>query len=69
MTAERLGVPAIGVMTTRFVTAAELMSKVLGMPGYPFAIIDHPVSSATDADLLEKARVTIAQARRLLLQS
>ena len=69
MTAERLGVPAIGVMTTRFVTAAELMGKVLGMPGYPFVIIDHPVSSAPDEGLREMARVTVTQARRLLLQS
>ena len=30
--AERQGVPAIGVMTTRFASAAELMCRVLGMP-------------------------------------
>ena len=28
-----------------------MMSRVLGMPGYAFAVIDHPVSSATDAEL------------------
>ncbi|PPQ37427.1 hypothetical protein CCS01_03520 [Rhodopila globiformis] len=66
--AERLGVPAVAVMTERFVSAAELMSRVLGMPGYAFAVIAHPVSSATDADLAERARVTIAQARGLLLR-
>jgi hypothetical protein len=53
-------------MTTRFVTAAELMSRVLGMPGYPFAVIDHPVSSATDEGLAAMARATIEQARGLL---
>jgi hypothetical protein len=63
--AERLGVPAVAVMTERFVSAAELMSRVLGMPGYAFAVIGHPVSSATDADLAERARQTIAQARGL----
>jgi hypothetical protein len=47
--AERLGVPAVGVMTTRFVTAAKLMAKVLGMPDYPFAVIEHPISNAGDA--------------------
>ena len=52
-------------MTERFVSAADLMSRVLGMPGYAFAVIAHPVSSATDADLAERARVTIAQARGL----
>ena len=28
-------------MTTRFVSAADLMSRVLGMPGYAFAVIDY----------------------------
>ena len=43
--------PAIGVMTTRFVSAAELMCRVLGMPDYPFVVIDHPISSASDERL------------------
>jgi hypothetical protein len=64
--AERLGVPAVAVMTTRFVSAAELMSRVLGMPAYAFAVIDHPVSSATDAGLADMARATIEQMRGLL---
>lgn len=53
-------------MTTRFVSAAELMSRVLGMPGYPFAVIDHPVSSAGSDDLRDMARSTIEQMRGLL---
>ena len=36
-------------MTDRFVTAAELMARVLGADGYPFAVIEHPISSASDA--------------------
>ena len=60
--------PAIGVMTTRFVSAAELMCKVLGMPGYKFVVIDHPISSASDARLAEYARATMDQVRPLLLQ-
>jgi hypothetical protein len=62
-------VPALGVMTERFVSAAELMSRVLGMPGYRFAVIGHPISSASDAQLAEYARSTIEQARRLLMIS
>lgn len=53
-------------MTTRFVSAAELMSRVLGMPGFAFAVIDHPVSSATDDKLAAMARATMDQARGLL---
>ena len=54
-------------MTSRFVSAAELMGKVLGMPDYKFAIIDHPISSASDAQLAAYARATVEQARQLLL--
>ncbi|MDE0509370.1 MAG: hypothetical protein OXI17_12160 [Gammaproteobacteria bacterium] len=46
-------------MTTRFVSAAELMARVLGLPDYPFAVIDHPVSSASDAELEQRARVVV----------
>jgi hypothetical protein len=67
VTAERLGVPAIAVMTERFVSAAELMARVLGMPGYPFVIISHPVSSATDDGLREMAKIAADGVRRLLL--
>jgi hypothetical protein len=66
--AERQGVPAIGVMTTRFASAADLMCRVLGMPGYRFVVIEHPISSASDAQLAAYARATIAQARELLLK-
>ena len=68
MTAERLGVPAFSVMTARFASAAEMMSSVLGMPGYAFATIGHPVSSATDDGLREMARTAIEQGRGMLLK-
>jgi hypothetical protein len=49
-------------MTTQFVSAAELMCRVLGMPDYKFVVIGHPISSASDA------RATIEQAKDLLLR-
>jgi hypothetical protein len=61
-----MNTPAVAVMTTRFVSAADLMARVLGMPGYAFAVIDHPVSSATDATLAAMAQATIDQAKALL---
>jgi hypothetical protein len=57
----------MAVMTTRFVSAAELMARVLGFPGYAFAIIPHPISSATDDGLREMATAAAVQARQLLL--
>ena len=67
MTAERLGVPAIGVMTERFASAAALMSRVLGFPDYGFATIAHPISSATDAELRAMAASVIVRVAALLL--
>jgi len=62
-------VPAVGVMTTRFASAAELMSRVLGVPDFRFGVIDHPISSASDERLECYARATIAQARQILLRT
>ena len=60
--------PALGVMTARFASAAELMARVLGMPGYEFVVIGHPISSASDETLADYARATVEEARRLLLR-
>lgn len=58
---ERLGVPSVGIMTDRFVTAAELMSRSLGAAGHPFVTIPHPISSATTDALTAAARTAAAQ--------
>jgi hypothetical protein len=55
-------------MTSRFASAAEMMSRVLGLPDYRFATIGHPVSSATDQDLKAMARIAIEQGRALLVR-
>ena len=55
-------------MTARFVSAAELMCRVLGVPDFKFATIDHPISSASDDELAARARATIEQARAILLR-
>jgi hypothetical protein len=59
----------MGVMTERFVSAAELMARVLGMPGYPFVVIPHPVSSASDDDLRAMARIAVENVGRLILHT
>lgn len=59
--------PAVAVITSAFADAAALMARVCGLPGYGFAVVPHPISSATDEELAEKARQTLEQAERLLL--
>lgn len=58
--------PSAGIMTTQFVSAAELMAKVLGLPGYPFVVIDHPISSATMEELADRARRAADEVAALL---
>ena len=58
----------MAVMTSRFVSAAELMARVLGFPDYKFAVIEHPLSSASDATLRGMAAAATAQIRRLVLR-
>ena len=59
--------PSVSVMTTQFVSAAELMGRVLGAEGYPFATIDHPISSATSDELAARARAAVEQSAAILL--
>jgi len=53
-------------MTETFVSAAELMARVLGADGYPFAVIEHPISSADGASLTARAKRAAADCARLL---
>lgn len=48
-------------MTEKFVSAAELMGQVLGADGYPFIVIEHPISSASTEVLQARAREAAAQ--------
>lgn len=66
ITAEKLGVPAVGVMTTRFVSAADLMARVLGADGYRYVAIEHPISSADDAALDAEAKRTVEEGLAIL---
>jgi hypothetical protein len=56
-------------MTARFTSAAEMMSRVLGMPGYKFVTIGHPIANASDEQLADFARAAMEQARHLLLRA
>jgi len=45
-----------------------MMCRVHGMPGYKFAIIEHPISSASDDQLKAKAEATADQVAALILK-
>ena len=63
---ERMGVPSAGVMTEPFSDAADLMARVLGAEDFPFVVIDHPISSASDEALRDRAKTAVAQSIKIL---
>ena len=66
---ERLGLPSVGVMTSVFVSAGDLMARVLGAEGYRFAVTPHPISSATESQLAEHAERAAQDSVSILLRA
>lgn len=64
---ERLGKPSVGVMTTKFVSAADLMARILGAEGYRYVTTDHPISSAGPETLAAWAKKAAAESADILL--
>jgi hypothetical protein len=66
VSAERLGTPAVAVVTSGFVTGAATMAAALGAAGYRFAVVEHPIASATGDELAAKAASALDQAAPLV---
>ena len=65
---EQRGLPSVAIMTSEFVSAAGLMARVLGADDYPFVVIDHPIASASDDQLAERAAQAAQDCARLLTE-
>jgi hypothetical protein len=66
---EKRGIPAAVVITEPFVPTAVAMADLAGLPGYPHAVIPHPVGSLTPAEVLERAEVITGRVAELLVRS
>jgi sensor domain CHASE-containing protein len=62
ISAERLGIPAAGVITDRFLPTARAMAEFVGLPDYPVTVVAHPISNNTDAEIRAKAEQIVSQA-------
>ena len=67
ITFEKRGVPAAVVITEPFVPTAEAMSRLAGMPGYPYATVPHPVGSLGAEDVNARADQIVERIEKLLL--
>jgi hypothetical protein len=59
MSAEKLGIPAVAVITDRFEASARALATANGMADYPFAVIAHPIAGNSDEELRDKAEVAV----------
>ena len=64
---EKRGIPAAVVITEPFIATAEAMAQLAGMPGYPVAVIPHPVGSLGPAEIAARADQIAARIEDLLL--
>jgi hypothetical protein len=59
---ETLGRPTAVVVTSEFLREAEVQRAALGMSGLVPAVIPHPLSTLTDAEIEERAAAAATQA-------
>jgi hypothetical protein len=64
--AERLGIPAVAVITENFVKSAQVVAKINGLPDYKFVVIGHPIANDSDEVLHAKAQGAIEEIVALL---
>ena len=55
-------------MTSAFTSAADLMARSLGAQGYRYAVIEHPISSASAEALGARARKATAEIMAILMR-
>ena len=54
--------------TEPFKVTARNIARVLGLPDYPFLLVQHPIGSCTLPELKARAEVAYQQALPILLQ-
>ena len=64
---EKRGVPAAVICTEPFINSAKAMSKLGGIPDYPFVVLPHPLGSLTPDELRERAIQAAPEVLRILL--
>jgi hypothetical protein len=64
---EKLGIPSAAIITTEFEKETELTRTALGMHGLIPIVIDHPVSSITQAEVEVRAAQVALQAPKVWL--
>jgi len=63
---EKMGIPAVAIVTDAFVETGGLMASKWGVAEFRFLAVPHPVANLNDADLDRRADGIIEDVVRLL---
>ena len=66
---EQLGKRAVVLCTEPFEVTARNIARIMGLPAYPFLMVQHPIGSCTLPELKERAEVAYHQALPILLNN
>lgn len=63
---ERRGIPVAAICTDLFVPNGKAIAEAHGAPDYPFALVPHPLASASPTGLAREAKQVLPEVLRLL---
>ena len=63
---EQRGVPTAPICTDPFVPNGRAIAEAHGTPSYPFALVPHPLGSASQVELEQRAKSVLPEVLRLL---
>ena len=67
ITFEQLGKPALVICTQPFEPTSRMIAQTIGLPEFRFALVGHPIGSASAAELSSRAVDAYEQGRDILL--
>ena len=65
---EEMGIPAVAVATTEFMTAARAQASALGRPDYEAVYVAHPIQDQTKKEIEGRAEAVIDEIRARLVK-
>ena len=65
---EKVGIPAVSIVTDVFEGTGRAMARSWGVPEYRFLSMPHPIANLTEAQLDQRAREIVPEVVKLILQ-
>jgi hypothetical protein len=65
---EQLGKRALVLCTEPFEVTARNIARIMGLPTYPFLMVQHPIGSCTLPELKARAEVAYRQGLPIMLK-